>query len=226
MKPTTPNLYKTMNRGGFFINLCVHHCNEELVSRFETVNLTSKERNDIIEEVQNVLAPAISVLREKYIASPSGADAITLKLLKRNWEDIPWSCKRRWMEIIYNSVSYHDGTENAGPKLSKHRVLSFQKETGILALNRFYEGYMNIASKWKVSVEEMVADMSRLNYNKKLLVPEVSVDEIVPDMSRLNFNKKLLDHEQSVVVQRPRPGAFMDSSSSWLAHGFTSNICN
>jgi len=146
MEPRTSNRYKVMNRRGFYINLCLQYCNEFLMTKFES----GANRDSVLKEIRRVLVPAIAILQEKTVGSPSCPEAKSLAEMRRKWEDV--DCYEQWMAVIQEGLADNVEPAGSGPQLPEHRLYTFQTATGTLGLNQFYGGYMDIARKWKVSV--------------------------------------------------------------------------
>merc|ERR1740137_10653 len=95
-------------------------------------------RVGIVKEITEILVPAIIILQEKAIASPSGPETKNLNELRSKWEDIDQNSKNQWDTIVNDALIDSVGADDANPMLSKHRVNTFQSNTGSLALNKFY----------------------------------------------------------------------------------------
>ena len=88
MTPKALNRYKTMNRKGCYINLCIQYCNEALINRFKNGFEARESMQSVFTEVLSIITPAINILMEKAIVFPSGEAGKSMKAIKEKWEDI------------------------------------------------------------------------------------------------------------------------------------------
>jgi len=180
MEPVTIHeAHKKMVRDGFFIDMCIGYCNEDLIKRFES------GEDDIAELVKAVLIPAIHFLKSSPYSN-------RVKAVKGRWKKIDPCYKKKWMDIIkeaFEDVFMFGGQDVVN--LSQQRVNCFQSENGPLGLNKFYGGYIRIISEWSsFEILDITWDMSKLKFNKKLEDHEKGpVDEV----KEIKDNNKSLD---------------------------------